>query len=254
MSLNFLQTDIRNDKKTYSNSSTKIKVLIVDDHTDLVANIFSFLEQKNFILDAVQDGLMALNLCTENQYDVLILDWMLPKLNGADVLKNLRQLGSDIPVLMLTAKTEINDKLNCFQLGADDYLTKPFSIAELEARILALHHRHIGRKKILQVGDLIYNLSTDEVIRAGKHINIHSGGKKLLALLMRESPNIVNKERLEHILWGDELPDKDLLRTHIYELRKRIDAQYSLKLIKTIPRVGYQLSLNNEILCTNDEI
>lgn len=238
----------------HGKNTTKIKVLVVDDHTDLVANIFSFLERKNFILDAAQDGISALKLCDAYQYDVLVLDWMLPKLNGADVLKKLRHIGSDLPILMLTAKTEINDKLNCFQLGADDYLTKPFSIAELEARILALHQRYIGRKKILQVGDLIYNLSTDEVTRAQKPLYIHSGGKKLLAVLMRESPNIVTKERLENTLWGDELPDKDLLRTHIYELRKRIDTQHELKLIKTIPRVGYQLSLAPENPCTIDQI
>lgn len=243
MSLNIVQANLNiNNYKNFS--STKIKILIADDHTDLIANIFSYLEHKNFTLDAVQDGFTALNLCTDFSYDILILDWMLPKLDGTEVLKQLRQQGSDIPILMLTAKSEINDKLNCFQLGADDYLTKPFSIAELEARILALHHRHIGRKKILQVGDLIYNISTNVVIRSGEQLNIHTGGKKLLALLMRESPNIVTKERLENILWGDELPDKDLLRTHIYELRKRIDSHHSIKLIKTIPRIGYQLSLD----------
>ena len=232
--------------------AAKIRVLIVDDHTDLVANIFGYLEPRNFILDAAQDRATALKLCLEYQYDVLVLDWMLPRLAGPDVLAELRRSGADIPILMLTAKTDIADKLSCFSRGADDYLTKPFSIAELEARILALHIRRIGRQQVLQVADLSYNLRTDTVTRGGEALNIHSGGKKLLALLMRESPGVVSKERLESLLWGDELPDKDLLRTHIYELRKRIDAGHAIKLIHSVLRVDYQLSRIADTACSSD--
>lgn len=223
-----------------------MRILIVEDHIDLLTNIFAYLESKDYILDAAYDAETAYQLCHINHYNVLVIDWMLPKMQGIDLLKNLRQSGIDIPIIMLTAKTELEDKLACFALGVDDYLTKPFSIEELEARILALHTLYTGRKKILQVGDLIYDLDRNEVTRGQQVIQLHTSSKKLLAILMRESPNIIEREQLEYVLWGDDLPQKDLLRTHIYELRKRIDANHALKLLKTIPKVGYKISPEHE--------
>lgn len=143
--------------------------------------------------------------------------------------------------LILTAKSDIPDKLSGFAAGADDYLTKPFLIAELEARILALHTRRIGRAKILRVGSLIYHLTSQQVMRDGNIIHLHSGSRKLLQVLMRESPNVVTKDRLESLLWGEDRPDRDLLRTHIYELRKSIDGDYPLKFVQTVPKVGYRI-------------
>ncbi len=218
-----------------------IHVLIVDDHIDLVSNIFAHLENKNFILDAARDGKSALELSSNGQYDVLVLDWMLPRLSGIQVLRRLRAANVDTPTLMLTAKSDIPDKLSGFAAGADDYLTKPFSIAELEARILALHTRRIGRAKILQVGTLIYHAASQQVTRDGDIIHLRSGSLKLLQMLMRESPNAVTKDRLESLLWGENRPDKDLLRTHIYELRKSIDGDYPTKLLQTVPRIGYRI-------------
>lgn len=218
-----------------------IRVLIVDDHLDLVSNIFAYLERKNFILDAARDGKAALELGFSGHYDVLVLDWMLPKLDGLQVLQRLRSADVDTPTIMLTARSDIPDKLSGFAVGADDYLTKPFSIAELEARIRALHARRVGRAKILQVSSLRYDLASQQVVRGGRSIHLLSGPRKLLQLLMRESPNVVTKDRLEHLLWGDDRPDKDLLRTHIYELRKSIDAGHSTKLLQTVPRIGYRM-------------
>jgi len=157
------------------------------------------------------------------------------------VLQRLRAADVDTPILMLTAKSDLPDKLSGFAAGADDYLTKPFSLAELEARILALHARRVGRAKVLQVGSLRYDLSSQQVTRDGRHIQLHSGPRKLLQLLMKESPSLVTKDRLESLLWGDDRPDKDLLRTHIYELRRSLDADYSAKFLQTIPRIGYRI-------------
>ncbi len=224
-----------------STPPSPISVLLVDDHADLVTNVFAWLEGRNYILDAAPDGLSGLELGLAGSYDVLVLDWMLPRLDGLAVLRRLREAGSDIPVLMLTARTELSDKLASFGTGADDYLTKPFSIAELEARILALHARRVGRRRVLRVADLCYDLSTHEITRNGQRLHLHPGSRKLLEVLMRESPGIVGKERLEAALWGDDLPDRDLLRTHIYELRKRIDAGHAAKLLHTIPKLGYRL-------------
>jgi DNA-binding response OmpR family regulator len=218
-----------------------IRVLIVDDHLDLVSNVFAYLERKNFVLDAVRDGESALELGIHGHYDVLVLDWMLPRLDGLQLLQRLRSADVDTPVLMLTAKSDVTNKLSGFAVGADDYLTKPFSIAELEARIRALHARRVGRARVLQVGRLLYHLTSQQVTRDGRPIHLHSGPRKLLQLLMKESPNIVAKERLERLLWGDDRPDKDLLRTHIYELRRSLDADYPAKFLQTVPRIGYRI-------------
>ncbi|MCP5338924.1 MAG: response regulator transcription factor [Sinobacteraceae bacterium] len=218
-----------------------MRVLIVDDHLDLVSNVFAYLERRNFVLDAARDGESAVELGRNGQYDVLVLDWMLPQLDGLQVLQRLRSADVDTPVLMLSARGDIPDKLSGFAAGADDYLTKPFSIAELEARIVALHTRRIGRAKVLQVGPLRYHLASQQITRDGCAIQLHSGPRKLLQLLMKESPNVVSKDRLESLLWGEDRPDKDLLRTHIYELRRSIDAGYPTKLLQTVPRIGYRI-------------
>ena len=222
-----------------------MKILIVEDNVAVLTNIFAYLESKNYILDAAYDAEMAHHLCAKSHYDVLVVDWMLPKMQGVDLIQNLREKGIEAPIIMLTAKNELEDKLQGFAVGADDYLTKPFSIKELEARILALHKLYVGRQDILQVADLKYDLKLGQVIRNGQIIQLHPSIQKILALLMRESPNIVSRERLEQMLWGDNLPEKDILRTHIYELRKKIDAEHSIKLLKTIPKVGYQISFQN---------
>jgi len=218
-----------------------IRVLIVDDHLDLVRNMFAYLERRSFVLDAARDGESAAELATHVHYDVLVLDWMLPRLDGLQVLQRLREADVDTPILMLTAKSDLPDKLSGFAAGADDYLTKPFSLAELEARILALHARQVGRAKVLQVGTLRYDLASQQVSRDGRLIQLHTGPRKLLQLLMKESPNLVTKDRLESALWGDERPDKDLLRTHIYELRRSLDADHHAKFLRTIPRIGYRI-------------
>lgn len=218
-----------------------IHALIVDDHLDLVSNVFAYLERRNFVLDAARDGESASELGIHGHYDVLVLDWMLPRLDGLRVLQRLRAADVDTPILMLTAKNDLSDKLSGFAAGADDYLIKPFSLAELEARILALHARRVGRAKVLQVGALRYDLASQQVTRDGRPIQLHSGPRKLLQLLMKESPSLVPKDRLENLLWGNDRPDKDLLRTHIYELRRRLDADRQAKFLQTIPRMGYRI-------------
>lgn len=218
-----------------------VHVLIVDDHIELVSNVFAYLEHKNFILDAARDGAAALELSRNGNYDVVVLDWMLPRLDGFQVLQQLRASGVDTPVIMLTAKAELADKLAGFSAGADDYLTKPFSIAELEARILALHSRRVGRAKNLRVGALTYDLASQTAVRDGQDIQLRRGSRKLLEVLMRESPRAVSKERLERLIWGEERPDKDLLRTHIYELRKSLDSGFAKKYLQTLPRLGYRI-------------
>ena len=144
---------------------------------------------------------------------------------------------------MLTSRDELPDKIAGFRAGADDYLTKPFDLPELEVRLeaLVIRARGRGRSKIVAVGDLTLDLRTLDVARAGQTIRLYPACRKLLEVMMQASPAIVTRERLEQVLWGDNPPNSDMLRSHIYELRQAIDGPFNEKLIETIPRVGYRL-------------
>ena len=146
---------------------------------------------------------------------------------------------------MLTARDELPDKIAGFRAGADDYLTKPFALPELEVRIEALLARARGRSRsrVLEVEDLRLDLSTLEASRGGQLLHLYPACRKLLETLMQASPAAVPRERLEHALWGDDPPDGDMLRSHVYELRRSVDGPFAVKLIHTLPRVGYRLAV-----------
>ncbi|RDZ27545.1 response regulator transcription factor [Lysobacter silvisoli] len=221
-----------------------MRVLVVEDNRNLVANLFEYFEARGYTLDAAPDGATGLHLAVTQAYDVIVLDWMLPRLDGHGVLRGLRDAGNEVPVLMLTARDELPDKIAGFRAGADDYLTKPFALPELEVRLEALVARAQGRGRgrMLQVADLRYDLATLEVSRGGRALHLYPACRKLLEVLMQSSPAAVTRERLEHALWGDSPPDGDMLRSHIYELRRSVDGPYPSKLIQTVPRVGYRLA------------
>ena len=218
-------------------------VLVVEDNRSLVANLFDYFESRGHTLDAAPDGPTGLHLASHQPYDVVVLDWMLPRLDGPEVLRRLRDAGCDVPVLMLTARDELPDKIAGFRAGADDYLTKPFALPELEVRLEALVARSTmrGRSRVLEVADLRYDQTTLDVSRAGRSLHLYPACRTLLEVLMRASPAAVTRERLEFALWGDEPPQGDMLRSHIYELRRSVDGPFAVKLIHTLPRVGYRL-------------
>lgn len=221
-----------------------MRLLVIEDNRQLVTNLFEYFEARGHVLDVAPDGITGLHLATTQNYDALILDWMLPRMEGPDVLRRLRlEHGSEVPVIMLTARDELPDKIAGFRAGADDYLTKPFALPELEVRLEALHVRAQGRnpRKVLEVDDLMLDLATLEAQRAGQALHLYPACRKLLEVLMRASPAAVTRQQLEFALWGDELPDGDLLRSHIYELRRSVDGPFPRKLIHTLPRVGYRL-------------
>jgi DNA-binding response OmpR family regulator len=221
-----------------------VHLLVVEDNRNLVANLFDYFEARGHVLDAAPDGPTGLHLAGHHGYDAIILDWMLPRLDGPEVLRRLREGGSDVPVLMLTARDELPDKIIGFRAGADDYLTKPFALPELEVRLEALVTRATGRgrKRVLQVADLTLDLATLEATRGGRVLHLYPACRKLLEVLMRASPAAVTRDRLEHALWGDDPPDGDMLRSHVYELRRSVDEPFAHKLIHTLPRVGYRIA------------
>lgn len=224
-----------------------MRLLVIEDNRQLVANLFDYFESRGHVLDVAPDGVTGLHLAVSQPYDALILDWMLPRMEGPEVLRRLRSdHGSEVPVIMLTARDELPDKIAGFRAGADDYLTKPFALPELEVRLEALMVRAKGRnpRKVLEVADLKLDLATLEAQRDGKALHLYPACRKLLEVLMRASPGAVTRQQLEFALWGDELPDGDLLRSHVYELRRSVDGPFQQKLIHTLPRVGYRLGVS----------
>ncbi len=219
-------------------------ILIIEDNKDIAANIADYLEPLGHVLDFAADGLSGMHLALTRVFDVIVLDLMLPGMDGITLCRKLRQEGGiTTPVLMLTARDQLDDKLSGFQAGADDYLVKPFSVKELEVRLQALVKRmsQQGADKTLRVGDLSYNPDTMKAVRAGQSLDLNPIQRRLLELLMQNSTRVVSREELERHIWGDILPDNDLLRTHIYGLRTVIDKPFASKLLHTIHGAGYRL-------------
>jgi DNA-binding response OmpR family regulator len=224
-----------------------MRILVIEDNRDILANVLDYLQLKGFTVDCAQDGLGGLHLATTGHYDLIVLDIMLPGMDGYQVCRRLREDGhNDVPILMLTARDALDDRLKGLQVGADDYLIKPFALSELVARIEAILRRSQGnRKRQLQVADLLYDLDTLHVSRAGQSLKLNPLALKLLAVLMQKSPAVVRREVLEEALWGDDTPDSDSLRSHIHQLRQVLDKPFATQLLHTQHGVGYRLAGQN---------
>jgi DNA-binding response OmpR family regulator len=221
-----------------------MRILVIEDNRDILANVLDYLELKGFVVDCAQDGLSGLHLAATAHYDLIVLDIMLPGIDGYQVCKRLREdAGRDTPIIMLTARDALDDRLQGLKSGADDYLIKPFALSELVARIEAVLRRSQGtRKQKLQVGDLQYDLDTLQATRAGQPLRLNPIGHKLLAILMQRSPAVVRREQLEEALWGDDVPDSDSLRSHIHQLRQVLDKPFGTPLLHTVHGVGFRLA------------
>lgn len=221
-----------------------MRILVVEDNRDILANLADYLSLKGYTVDCAQDGLSGLHLAATEHYDLIVLDVMLPGIDGYALCRRLREdARRDTPVIMLTARDQLDDRLQGFRSGADDYLVKPFALSELSARIEAVLRRaQGGGRRELSVADLSYDLDTLEVKRAGKSLKLNPIGLKLLAVLMQKSPHVVRRDALEEAVWGDDCPDSDSLRSHVHQLRQVIDKPFSVALLHTVHGVGYRLA------------
>lgn len=220
-----------------------MRVLVVEDSPRLQRSLAVALRHSGYAVDVASDGEDGLWQAEAHAYDVIVLDLMLPRMDGLSFCQKLRSEAKvETPVLMLTARDTLADKLMGFEAGADDYLVKPFALQELHARLLALYKRGRGKTdRVLTVGDLSLDRSTLQVHRAGLRIDLSPAGMKLLQRLMEEAPSVVARDDLETILWADEPPDGDALRSHMYKLRQAVDRSFERPLIHTVHRIGYRI-------------
>lgn len=229
--------------------SRTLRILIVEDSIDLAENIGDYFEIQGHVMDFAMDGISGLHLALTHDYDAIILDIMLPGMDGLTFCRKLRKEGEKTtPVLMLTARDTLSDKLEGFDAGTDDYLVKPFDLEELSARLQALTKRFDHtREKSLMVGELEIDLGKMQVKRAGHPIELNRACFKILNMLMQASPNVVSRKEIEHLLWSDLPPESDALRSHIYALRQAIDKPFKDPLIQTVHGIGFKLADPNDI-------
>lgn len=223
-----------------------MKLLIVEDEHRIATSLKKGLEQERYIVDIVFDGENGYDFATSGEYDLIILDRMLPKMDGIEICKKLRLQNIQTPILMLTAKDQTSDKVEGLNSGADDYLVKPFAFEELLARIKALHRRPVEPvKEELKVDDLTLNTNTFEVSRGGNSIKLSQKEYAVLEYLMRKKDNIVSKDEIISRVWNY---DSDILintvEAFIKQLRNKIDRPFPKKksLIQTIRGFGYKIS------------
>ncbi|OBQ54077.1 response regulator transcription factor [Halodesulfovibrio spirochaetisodalis] len=218
-----------------------ISILLIEDDLDLAQSLIDHLQLDGIVCDYASNGEQGLMLARENEYDVLVLDVMLPELDGYGVCSALRQDGVDTPVLMLTALDGIEDKVSGFNAGTDDYLAKPFFMEELMLRIKALAKRRSGQVQKMTVGELSIDTSVRKAWRDGQELELTPKEWALLLCLVEESPKPVSREKLIRVVWGEDIPDSNSLNVYMHKLRQKLDKGYAHKLIHTITGVGFAL-------------
>ena len=221
----------------------RLRVLLIEDQSDLAANAIEYFESFGHAVDYASDGASGLALALAERFDVIVLDLVLPGMDGWDVCRRLRaEQGPRVPVLMLTARDSLDDKLRGFELGADDYLTKPFALDELHARCLALSRRgELHREQTLVIGSLAVDVRKREALRSGVPLALTKKGFEILRMLAESYPAAVTRSELIARIWGDDWPDSDALRSHVYALRQELDRPFQRPMLKTVHGVGFQL-------------
>ena len=230
------------DRHLMDSDKANLRVLLIEDQRAMAENIWEFLESCGQVMDHAADGQTGLQLAMDNTYDVIVLDIGLPRLDGIEVCRRYRAQGGTAPILMLTARYQLEDKLLGFESGADDYLTKPFALRELEARIHVLHKRQQRQTPaILRVADLSLDVAGRSATRQGQPVSLTPAGYRLLEVLMRKSPHVLVYADLAQALWGDTEHDPARLHTHLSLLRAAVDRPFDEALILTVHGFGYRI-------------
>jgi DNA-binding response OmpR family regulator len=222
-----------------------VHILIIEDDMAIAANLYDFLESHGHSVDAAADGAVGLHLAATQQFDAILLDLGLPGMNGLALCHKLRnELRIDTPILMLTARDTLEDKLTGFEHGADDYLVKPFALKEVEARLSALHKRHSGRvaSRTLEVGNLSYDPKTFSIRFENKDVKLPPKCVRLLALMMSEPGRVFSRKELESEAWEDTQETSDTLRSHMHVLRRALSRVGGYDPIETVHGIGYCLT------------
>lgn len=218
-------------------------ILVVEDEIKISKFIRKGLEMEHYTVDTAYDGEEALEKVQINNYDVIILDIMIPKINGIEVCRQIRENKIDTPVIMLTAKDTVDDRVKGLDVGADDYLTKPFAFGELVARIRALLRREkMVKPTKLEIADLVLDPQTHEVHRGGKEIPLSSKEYKLLDYMMRRPGHVCTRTMIGEHIWGYNFTDdSNVIDVYISYLRKKIDSGFKSRLLHTVRDVGYKI-------------
>jgi DNA-binding response OmpR family regulator len=223
-----------------------MRVLIIEDDRAMAELLRKGLQEEHHVVSAALDGRMGLELASSYQFDVIVLDWMLPGIDGLEVMRRLRKRENSASILMLTARDSISDTVRALDFGADDYLTKPFSFSELSARLRAVGRRHgstphAGR---LAIADLMLDTITWEVSRGGREIRLTPTEYRMLEFLMRRIGKIASRRSIVEAVWGlDAEIEENTLDAFVHLLRNKIDHGYSQTLLHTIRGFGFSIKL-----------
>lgn len=222
-----------------------MRVLIIEDDVDLRDLIKSHLEEESYAVDATSDGERGLYLAKTNQYDLIILDLSLPRKDGVEICREIRQAECYVPILILSVTTELLAKVMLLDTGADDYMTKPFEFSELLARMKALLRRPKNiEQAVLIVDDLMLNADTNKVVRANRAINLTRKEFSLLQYLMKSKGKVLSRGSiLEHVWSANSDPFSNTVESHILNLRKKIGIDSEKELIHNIPGRGYKIDV-----------
>lgn len=221
-----------------------MRLLLVEDEEKVAAFVVRGLEAERFAVDVAADGRSAIDLSNAYQYDLVILDLMLPEISGTEVLRQIRQNNSHIPVLVLTARDALGDKVEHFELGADDYLTKPFAFAELLVRVKALLRRGaVSRSNVLRVADLELDRLSQQVKRAGRRVELTGKEYALLEYLMLNAGRVLSRTMIIEHVWDQSFDGAtNIVDVYVRHLRNKVDEGHERKLIRTVRGVGYAIS------------
>jgi DNA-binding response OmpR family regulator len=221
-----------------------VRVLIIEDDPAIATNLYDYLEARGHTVDAAADGLTGLHLAVTGSFDAIVLDLGLPGMDGGTLCRKLREdARNDTPVLMLTARDTLEDKLEGFARGTDDYLVKPFELKEVEARLTALHKRRAGRvaDRVLTAGDLVFDPRSLLVRFRGNEVRLPPKCLRLLETLMAEPERVFSRRDLETAVWGDEQQSSDTLRSHMHILRRELAQAGGYDPIENVHGLGYRL-------------